>query len=242
VSRPDICLRYFDARGRAQFIRAWLTARGIDFQDERVPLDEGFASWQAMRDDRARVGPFRRLPVLHYGDELVPETIVIAGFLHRELGDAAALDARDNRRHDALLSICNSDLLVPIGMLLWAEMLMTGIDLPTFARTTLTRLCRTLDVVEEALTDWDWVAGLRRRPVTLADCFLWDELDKQRLVFGSRFSLATRPRLAAFYEQHPARKTFEDLLATRPCQLTGRPGEAAAIADIQGFVADAEAA
>jgi glutathione S-transferase len=242
VNRPEIRLRYFDARGRAQFIRACLVARGIEFEDERVPLDEGFASWQAMRDDRARTGPFKRLPVLHYGDELVPETTVIAQFLHRELGDEAALDARDNRRHDVLLSICSSDLLVPIGMLLWAEMLMAGIDLPRFAHATLTRLSRTLGVIDEALGEWNWVAGFRKRPVTFADCFLWDELDKQRVVFGSRFSLDGKPRLAAFYDEHPGRETFESLLAEHPCPLTGRPGEAAAIGNIQRFVADAEAA
>ncbi|HUF72857.1 MAG TPA: hypothetical protein VMR74_08165 [Gammaproteobacteria bacterium] len=195
-----------------------------------------------MRDDRARTGPFKRLPVLHCGEELIPETTVIAQFLHRELGDAGALNASDNRRHDTLLSICNSDLLVPIGMLLWAEMLMAGIDLPKFAHATLARRSRTLDVIDEALGEWNWVAGFRKRPVTLADCFLWDELDKQRVVFGPRFSLDGKPTLAAFYEEHPGRETFESLLAAHPCQLTGRPGEAAAIENIQGFVADAEAA
>jgi glutathione S-transferase len=239
---PEIRLRYFDARSRAQFLRAYFTARDIEFEDDRVPLDEGFASWQAMRDNRALTGPMQRLPVLHYGDELIPETLVIAGFVHRQFGDAAALDADQNLRHDVLISVCNSDLMMPIGILLWADMLMGGVDIPTFARATLDRTNRTLDVIDKSLDEWGWVAGMRRRPVTLADCSLWEELDKQRTVFGTRFSLADKPQLAEFYEAHPARETFTALLAAHPCQITGRPGEAAAIEDIHGFVEDAEAA
>jgi hypothetical protein len=127
-------------------------------------------------------------------------------------------------------------------MLLWSEMLMPGIDLPAYARSTLTRLDRTLEVIDRSLGEWGWVAGLGKRPVTVADCSLWDELDKQRVVFGARFSLAGKPELARFYEEHPARDTFEALLAAQPCPLTGRPGEAAAIEAIHGFVTDAEAA
>lgn len=242
MSAPDIRLRYFHARGRAQFLRAYFAARDIEFEDERVPLDEGFASWQAMRDNRALTGPLQRLPVLHYGDELIPETLVIAGFVHRQFGDAAALDADQNLRHDVLLSVCNGDLMMPIGILIWAEMLMTGIDMAAYARSSLARLNRTLEVVDKSLDEWGWVAGMRKRPVTLADCSLWEELDKQRKVFGAQFSLADKPQLAEFYEAHPARETFAALLTAQPCQISGRPAEAAAIEGIHGFLEDAEAA
>jgi hypothetical protein len=47
-----LTLRYFDARGRAQFLRYYLRVRNIDFTDERVPVEADFASWIRMRDDR----------------------------------------------------------------------------------------------------------------------------------------------------------------------------------------------
>jgi hypothetical protein len=242
MSNPDIRLRYFNARGRAQFLRAYFAARDIEFENECVPLDEGFATWQAMRDDRALTGPLKRLPVLHYGGELIPETLVIAAFVHRQFGDSAALDAEQNLRHDVLLSTCSIDLMTPLAMLLWAEMLMPGVNVAEYARSTRARMDRTLEVIDQTLDDWDWVTGMRRRPVTLADCYLWEELDRQRTVFGPKLSYAGKPQLQEFYETHPARETFERLLKEQGFPITARPGEAAAIEAIHGFIEDAEAA
>lgn len=239
---PEIRLRYFDCRGRAQFLRAYFTARDIEFEDERVPLDEGFATWQGMRGNRALTGPLQRLPVLHYGDDLIPEALVIAAFVHRQFGDAAALDADSNLQHDVLLSTCYLDLMTPTALLIWADMLLEGVNVGAFARNTLGRLNGTLEVIDKSLDEWAWLDGMRRRPVTLAECSLWEELDRQQKIFGPQFSLADKPRLAAFYEEHPARETFERLLAAQPCQMTGRPNESAAIEAIHGLLDDAEAA
>lgn len=238
MMKAQIRLRYFDARGRAQFVRAYFGARGIEFEDERVPLDEGFASWQAIRENRALTGPLQRLPVLHYGDELIPETFVIAGFVHRRFGDAAALDPEENLRHDVLLSTCCIDVQLPMGILVWSGLMLEGANVASLARNTLDRINRTLEVIEKTVDEWDWVPGLRRRPVTAADCLLWEMLDQARIIFGSQFSLADRPRLGEFYEAHPARDTFEHLLAANPCQITGRPDEAAAIEDIHSYLAE----
>ena len=84
-------LRYFDARGRAQFIRYYVRARGLDVVDERVALEPDFATWRAMRSDRARVGPFQKLPVLEWQGQTVAETRVIYSFLQNVSGDAALL-------------------------------------------------------------------------------------------------------------------------------------------------------
>lgn len=239
MNRPPIRLRYFDARGRAQFMRAYLTVRGIDFDDDRVPLDEGFASWRALRDDRLQTGPLKRLPVLHYGDELIPETYVIAGFAHRQFGDFDALDAPDRLHHDVLVSCACIDLMLPTAMLIWADAMMPRVDLGAYAQGTLGRMQRTLDVLDESLRDWGWVGNMSKRPVTVADCMLWEEIDKATALLGSHLGLDARPELEAFYRDHPAREQFLGLLAANPCQITGRPGEAAAITAIQQSLAPA---
>jgi glutathione S-transferase len=233
MHHPPIRLRYFDARARAQFLRAYLTAQGIVFDDERVPLDEGFASWVAMRDDRARSGPLQRLPVLHYGDDLIPEALVIAGFLHEACGGRAALDADRNRQHEIIVSMAYTDLAFPIAILIWADLMFPGIDVDAYAKTSLGRIERNFDALEHALADWGWVATQHERPVTVADCLLWETVDQARTLFGSALELDDRPELARCYTEHPGRATFESVLASRPCQITGRPGEGEAIERIQ---------
>jgi len=230
---PPIRLRYFDARARAQFLRAYLNARDIAFEDERVPLDEGFASWRAIRPDRSRSGPLQRLPVLHFGDELIPETLVIANFLHVRTGDEAALGAQRGRQHEVLISSASGDLLLPVAMLIWADLMYPGVDLAQAARGVCGRVLRTLDALEQAVAEWGWVESMSERPVTLADCLLWEALDQSRTLFGPSLDLATRPNLARLYAEHPARARFESLLAAHPAQITGRPGEPAAIAAVQ---------
>lgn len=236
--QQKVTLRYFDARGRAQFLRAYLSARSIEFDDERVPLEPDFASWAAIRTDRSVTGPLNRLPVLQYGGQLIPETLVIAHFLHRTLGDEAVLGDADNLRHDVILSSAYVDLLHSIGTLVWADLLFKGVELPALARNVLERFGRTLAALDQTLAEWSWTETMHGRPVTLADCLLWEELDQATLVFGPHLTLDDKPALARFHAEHPARATFETLLAERPCQITGRPGEADAIAGIQAFLED----
>lgn len=238
----EIKLRYFDARGRAQFLRAYLRARGIAFDDERVPLDQGFASWAALREDRSVSGPLQRLPVLEHGGELIPETLVIADYLHREFGDAASLSEAGNRRHAVLLSTAYVDLMITMGMLLWADLLFRGVDMTTTVPAILDRYRRTLGVLEQTMTEWRWVESMGNRRVTVADCMLWEEIDKARAAFGPHLRLGEMPALERLHAEHPARASFEALLAERPAQITGRPGEAEAVARIQSALGEAAAA
>jgi hypothetical protein len=238
MNHPEIRVRYFAARGRAQFLRAYFTTREIPFDDERVPIDAGFASWLAMRENRALSGPLQRLPVLHYGDQLIPETTVIAGFVHRQFGDSDALSDTENLRHEILVSTANIDLLLPVAMLIWSDLMFAGIDVAAFAHKTFDRIHKNLDVIEKALAEWNWVSELSTRPVTVADCMLWEEIDQAATVFGRRFSLNDKPLLARLYHEHPSREIFEKLLAERPCQISGRPGEGEAIRRIQAALAE----
>jgi glutathione S-transferase len=237
MQHPPITLRYFDARGRAQFIRYYFRARKVSFTDDRVPVSTDLAAWRALRDDRSRTGPFHKLPVLSWGDRLIAETLMISAFLHEASGDGNAISDDDNLRHGMLTSSLVHDVMSPIALLLWCELAFVGADLGAAAKRTLERLELHLRSIEKSLNEWRWLDKARNRRVMLADCLLWEELSVAQLVFGPRLSLADTPTLARFYEVFPARATCETLLAEHPCAVTARPEEAAVIARIQELVA-----
>ena len=232
-----IVLHYFDARGRAQFLRYYLLARGVPFEDERVALSEDFAAWIAIRDDQSKTGPFKKLPVLHYGDELIAETPVISDFLHVELGDAGRLDALGNRRHNMLASSLYNDILTSLGMLIWGDRLFIGVQLGSYAELLLTRLKAHWTTLDATLAAWSWPIPTER-PL-LADCLLWEMLDACQYVFGPAFVLTDFPTLATFYERCAGRSVFENLLRSHPCPYSARPGEADKVAEIQGLLSSA---
>jgi glutathione S-transferase len=232
-ANPRVKLRYFDARGRAQFVRYYLLARDIGFEDERVPLSADFGAWLAIREDRAKTGPFHKLPVLYWDDSELPETLVIADFLHRASGDHDRLSTSENLRHAILLSSLYVDLMMPIGTLIWADVATPGADLAAVVPRTLERLERHLRYLDETLTEWRWVEDARSRALMVGDCMLWEELDVLHVVFGKRLALDRYPMLAQFHRDCPARPLFETLLAKHPCQITGRPAEAQALAAIR---------
>jgi glutathione S-transferase len=218
---PPIVLRYFDARGRAQFIRHYLNARGFEYSEERVPVGLPFREWQAMKGDRARAGPFHKLPVLHWGETTVAETLVINSYLHRVTGDEAALSEQDNLRHAMLFSCLLIDMMNPIGMLIWADLALPGVDATAYARAALARIGANLDILEKTLAEWRWRESAAARRVMLADCLLWEELDLVQHVFGEHARLENRPTLARIHREAPGRDAFLAGLA-RPAAVTGR--------------------
>jgi glutathione S-transferase len=236
-ANPRVKLRYFDARGRAQFVRYYLLARDIAFEDERVPLSADFSAWLAIREDRAKTGPFHKLPVLYWDDSELPETFVIADFLHRVSGDHDRLSTSENLHHTMLLSSLYVDVMLPIGTLIWADLATPGADLAALVPRTFERLERHLGFLDETLTEWRWVEDAKSRPVMVGDCMLWEELDVLHIVLGKRFALARYPTLAQFYRDCEARSVFETLLEKHPCQITGRPAESQALAAIRQVLA-----
>lgn len=234
---PDVTLRYFDCRGRAQYLRYYLRARGISFTDERVPLDPGFAEWMALKPDGSRSGPFGKLPVLHWGDTLVAETPVIHDWLQRRSGDEARLSEEEQLQHAMLASSCRSELLAPLGTLLYCDLSYQGVDLAIEARNALPRLQAHLQALDRALTQWHWHDRLLQRGTMLADCMLWDLLHSADLVFGAALQLDRLTALHRHYTACPGREEFLALLAQHPgSTYTARPGEAEAIARIRDAV------
>jgi hypothetical protein len=109
-----------------------------------------------------------------------------------------------------------------------------GVDLAQAGKGMLERLVgRYLPALNQALVEWDWVAGLAHRPVMLADCQLWEGLDIARHVLQSKLDLQPYPALTGFLAQCPGAATFEAMLREQPCPITGRPSEADALPRIQ---------
>lgn len=230
---PAITLRYFDCRGRAQHLRYFLRGRNIPFTDERVPLSEDFSAWRAIQPDRSRSGYFQKLPVLHWGEELVAETSVIHHFLHRQLQDDQRLSAAENLHHQMLASSCFGDLMLPVGLLIWSELAVPGAALAKLAPMSLERLHNHLTVVERTLAEWDWWDQRQRRELMVTDCLLWEALSVALQTFGPGLQLESCPRLFEFHRNCAAQELFTSVLAERSCQITGRPVEAETITRIQ---------
>lgn len=233
-----ITLRYFHARGRAQFIRYYLRVRNVEFIDERIPIEPDFASWMAVRDDTARTGPFRRLPILEIDGLQIAETNVIAGYLHERFGDSVRLKETADLQHRQLLSALNDDVTMTAGMLLWSERLYEGLDFPVYVSRTFDRLKLALRNIESALADWHWLENLNLRPIMLADCRLWECLDVCRTVFGRHLQFESMPILADIHRRYASGTVFSEMLAAQPCPITARDDEAEVIERIQGVLAD----
>jgi glutathione S-transferase len=237
---PTITLRYFDARGRAQPQRYYFAARGIAYTDERVSLTPGGSNpWSEMREDRARVGPFHKLPVLLYGDRSIAETLVINAFLHRALGDEALLSSTENLRHAMLVSSLYNDIVMQVGITLWAEAVYVGLDYPAFVRQVLGRIRGLLGRIDQTLGEWGWTAAARARPPMISDCLLWEELDSLQHVFGEHVGLDNLPTLSRIYLEAQGRAAFQKVLASHPAPVTGRGmvAEAEIIGRIRSYLA-----
>lgn len=229
----SVSLTYFDARGRAQFLRYYFTTRGIDFTDNRIPLSADFSEWMAIRDDRSVTGPFKRLPVLMVDGIQLAETSVIATDVHQRFGDSATLSEEENRRHAMLLSSLCVDMMLPLGQLIWADRFYPGLDMAGHLEFMVRRLRAYLATLDEALSDWNWLTDLGQRDSMLADCLLWEELDALEAIFSDTIELGDFLTLPSFYQECPGRDAFQEYLTAHPCQFSGRPAEADAIAQIR---------
>lgn len=236
---PAITLRYFDCRGRIQHVRYYLKLRNIAFIDSRIALSEGFAAWQQIKHDQRQTGPFLKLPVMHWGSLQIAESPVIHDWLHRKLGDEAKLSEEENLQHAMLASSCRSELMIPLGTLLYQDLMYPMSDLGASARATLQQISGHLQVMEAALVQWQWFDKLLHRPLMLTDCLLWEWLSLVDTVFAGQLDWKPLPQLHNFFQHCPSAPLFRRMLAEHPGPITGRPQEADALQRLQAALAAA---
>jgi glutathione S-transferase len=218
----QVTLRYFPVRGRAQALRLALTDAGVDFHDLRMP----FADWPTRRLDPAIAGPYRALPTLTWGDVTVAETLPIASFVARRLGQYDGLDDAAIARREAIISSCYIDVLVRLADLMRADQTYPGGDMAHGFRTILSRtVLPKLELLDAHLPETAWVGG--DRPV-VADFFVSETLELVRYLLGPArdAALARRvPRIAALAGRVAERPSLARAHADRPARFAARADE-----------------
>ena len=222
--RP-IVLRYFPAVGRAQALRHALAASGVDFEDVRIPMSD----WARVKEDVGLAGPYRGLPTLQCGSTTLAETLPIASFLARKLGQYDGMTDARMAQLEALCSVAYLDVIRPAAEGIWADVLYPGVDQSASYPRALSRALQKGSYIEATLPEHGWFGG--EHP-SVADFFVAEAVEALRHVLGQarEGKLSARlPRLASFAARVRARPTLAAAFQNRPDRLTGRPDEPAAL-------------
>jgi glutathione S-transferase len=215
MNNAQVALRYFPVLGRAQAIRHALWDAGVDFEDCRVTL----ADWPGHREDPGIAGPHRGLPTLTWDTALVSETLPIASFVARRLGQCEGMDEGAVAARESICSCCYLDVLVRFVEVIRADVLYGG-DPGRSLGTLAPRILQKIGSVDRQIPENGWIGG--DQPV-VADFFATEAFEVARYVLGpdrdgalvERFprlsararSMRSRPRLAAAWSQRPQRFT-----------------------------------
>jgi glutathione S-transferase len=226
MNKAKVALRYFPVLGRAQAIRHALWDAGVDFEDWRVTV----ADWPGHRENPAIAGPHRGLPTLTWDTALVSETLPIASFVARRLGQCEGMDEEAVAAREAICSCCYLDVLVRFADVIRADVTYGG-DLGRSLATVAPRILQKLGFVDRQIPENGWIGG--DQPV-VADFFATEAFEVARYVLGPArdsvlverlprlgaraTSIRSRPKLAAAWRERPQRFTAradEDVVIAR---------------------------
>ncbi len=224
-----VSLRYFDCRGRAQPLRDVLIDAGVEFQDDRVGIGP---EWLGLKAET----PFGALPVLLWGDQAIAQTLAIANFLARQLGQYDGRSSAEIARLEMLTSAAYLDLIQPIAELLWQwgapsdEAGWRG-----WFAGYVQRLRARLAAFEALSPPGGQFFGGDAPAV--ADYFLLEAVKEWRLILGDRLmgALDACPRLTAMILTLEARAGARGCLAAerRPTAFSGSPQDARSLQALQ---------
>ena len=215
----DVTLRYFDCVGRAQPLRHALTVAGVSFDDVRVPMEK----WPELKGDRAFAGPYAGLPTLRWGDDLIVETLPVASYVARRLGQYEGRSAAEIAALEAIVSCSYVEVTLPVGLLIWSDIIWPGVDVDTAYGMHMARLIEKLQLLDATLPEHD--------DPLVADFFADEAFAVARYLIGPDNEDALRdrlPRLAALHDRLAPRVAA--LRDRRPARFTSRPDEAKAVA------------
>lgn len=220
-----VILRYFSIVGRAQPLRHALADAAVAFEDVQLSL----AQWPQHKEDPSFAGPYGGLPTLSWGSVTVSETLPIATFLARRLGDYDGLDDAGMARLEGVCSNCYIEVALRIGELIWADVLYPGGDLAGAFSLHLARMLDKLTRLDRQTPEAGWLGGSKP---AMADFFAAEAVEALRYLLGPARDegLDSRlPRLAVLARRVRARPAIARAWESRPEQFTARPDEAAVI-------------
>jgi glutathione S-transferase len=229
MSGDRIVLRYFPLVGRAQAIRHSLMDAGVDFEDLRVRSD-----WLRHQGDPAFSGSYRALPTLSWGELLVSETLPIASFMARRLGQYAGLDEKSITRHEAFCSSAFLDVVLRLAGIIRADQTYPGADAGQALVTNIPSILKKTELLDREIEGAAWIGG--DGPV-VADFFAGEAFEVLCYVLGPDRALALRerlPRLAALALAVRERPRLAGAMQSRPARFTGRPDEDRVIQHFRG--------
>ena len=220
-----VVLRYFPVVGRAQPLRHALADADVAFEDVQVLLSQ----WPQHKEDPSFAGPYCGLPTLSWGPVMVSETLPIATFLARRLGQYDGLDDAATARLEGVCSNCYIEVTLRIGEILWADLLYPGSDLAGALPFHLARMLDKLTRLDKQIPETGWLGG--RNP-TMADFFAAEAVEALRYMLGPAREEKLRarlPHLFALAQRVKDRPAVARVWQSRPQQFTARPDEAAVI-------------
>lgn len=229
MSFPKIVLRYFPVCGRAQALRHALTEASVPFEDVRIPVSD----WPNRRLDPQFAGTYRALPTLSWGDTLVSETLPIASFVARRLGQYDGVGDEGIARREAMVSTCFLDVMLRLVEIIRSDTTFPGSDLAQCARNVLPRVMTKLELVDAQIPEGSFAFGAK--PL-VADFFAAESFEALRYTLGPIRDGALRmrfPRLSTITLRIRERAELARAHEMRPARFTARPDEDALLARLQ---------
>lgn len=220
-----VVLRYFPIVGRAQPLRHALADAAVAFEDVQASLEQ----WSQHKEEPSFAGPYCGLPTLSWGSMMVSETLPIANFLARRLGDYDGLDDERVARLEAVCSNCYVEVTLRLGEILYADVLYPGGDLAVAFPFHIGRMFDKLARLDMQVPEAGWLG--ERKPA-IADFYAAEAVEALRYLLGPAHEEGLRsrlPRLTALAQRIRARPAIARAWESRPEQFTSRPDEAAVI-------------
>lgn len=236
--KTERVLRYFDCRGRGEALRLALIDSGVEFTEERVPIDD-LSAFQKAKNDPQVGGPFAALPVLQWDGHVVAQTLPIANYLSGRLGHVRRAGSPEARAFlEMIVSAAHLDMQVPYGPLFWAPADQPQEQLIAAARMLLNGLSAKLvqleALFENSGSDGAFFGG---GDPAMADYFVYESLGRGAVVFGESFEsrLDGSPALARLRRAMGSRAAIAAYERRGvPLQMTGSPSEMALRARLVG--------